>query len=89
MRDPLSRDVTAAVMLVIFIAILLIMATAIFRFIVPSILEAHFYGSVLAASATGLAGFVGLIETGFLMFKRVARLFTSNGDDLPEKENHD
>ena len=75
MNDPTadgSRAILAGFLAFLSIGLLLMAAFALFRVIVPLILEAHFFGSVFVASVAGLFGTLGLgLLAGFL-FKRIA-----------------
>ena len=56
------------------IGLVLMAAVVLFRVVVPSILEAHFLGSVFAASVVGLFGTGGLGLLVVFLFKRIARM---------------
>lgn len=73
MSDPkVGRDIAAGVAAFLAIGLLLMATFVLFRVIVPSILEAHFYGSVFAASIAGLFGTAGLGLLAVFLFKRIA-----------------
>ena len=69
-----SRDIRAAVLGVVYLALLLLLTIALFRFIVPSIIEAHFEGSLVVATLVGIAGAVGVVVLGWVMLRHIAGL---------------
>ena len=80
MTDPAnegSRAIFAGFMAFLAIGVLLIATFVLFRVVVPSILEAHFFGSVFAASVAGLFGTLGLGALAVFLFKRIAGLIRS------------
>ena len=77
MSDPTTngnRAILAGFFAFLLIGLLLMAAFALFRVIVPLILEAHFFGSVFVASVAGLFGTLGLGLLAVFLFKRIARM---------------
>lgn len=75
MSDPTTdgnRAILAGFLAFLSIGLLLMAAFALFRVIVPLILEAHFFGSVFVASVAGLFGTLGLGLLAVFLFKRIA-----------------
>lgn len=75
MSDPTrdgNRAILAGFLAFLSIGLLLMAAFALFRVIVPLILEAHFFGSVFVASVAGLFGTLGLGLLAVFLFKRIA-----------------
>lgn len=75
MSDPTSdgnRAILAGFFAFIAIGMVLMAAFALFRVVVPLILEAHFFGSVLVASVTGLFGTLGLGVLVVFLSRRIA-----------------
>ena len=75
MSDPTTngnRAILAGFFAFLSIGLLLMAAFALFRVIVPLILEAHFFGSVFVASVAGLFGTLGLGLLAVFLFKRIA-----------------
>jgi uncharacterized membrane protein YidH (DUF202 family) len=68
-----NREIRVAFEAVAYGVALLLLAIFLLRGVVPTILEARFTGSVLAAAAVGIAGAMGLMALAVLMFGRVAR----------------
>lgn len=69
-----SRDIRSAVLGVVYLALLVILAIALFRFIVPAIIEAHFEGSLVVATFVGVAGAAGLVLLGWVMLRHIRGL---------------
>ena len=80
MSDPATdggRAILAGFLAFLAIGLVLMAAFALFRVIVPLILEAHFFGSVFVASIAGLFGTLGLGVLAVFLFRRVARMIRS------------
>ena len=69
-----GRDILAGFYAFLAIGFLLMATFVLFRVAVPSILEAHFLGSVFAASVVGLFGTLGLGALAVFLFRRIARM---------------
>lgn len=67
------KEVDVAFRLVILMAFIIVLATGLLRFLVPSILEAHFYGSVLLASIVGILGVVALLYITVFLARKILR----------------
>ena len=67
-----NRAILAGFLAFLAIGLLLMAAFALFRVIVPLILEAHFFGSVFVASVAGLFGTLGLGLLAVFLFRRIA-----------------
>lgn len=76
----MAKEFKAALVAVVYLGVLLLAAFILLRFIVPSILEAPFTGSLFAGAVAGFVGVIGLLYIGALMVARVARLLR---DDQP------
>ena len=77
MTDPKpdgDRSILAGFLAFLALGLLLMATFLLFRVVVPSILEAHFFGSVFAASVAGLFGTLGLGVLAVFLFKRIARM---------------
>lgn len=72
--DDGNRAVLAGFLAFLAIGLLLVATFVLFRVIVPSILEAHFLGSVFVASVAGLFGTLGLGALAVFLFTRIARM---------------
>jgi hypothetical protein len=75
MGDPAdngNRAIQAGFLAFLSIGLVLMAAFVLFRVLVPMILEAHFYGSVFAASVAGLFGTLGLGLLAVFLFRRIA-----------------
>ncbi|CAN5428575.1 hypothetical protein BH09PSE1_BH09PSE1_20690 [soil metagenome] len=75
MSEPVNGDnraILAGFYAFVAIGLVLMAAFVLFRVAVPLILEAHFYGSVFAASIVGLFGTLGLGLLVVFLFKRIA-----------------
>ena len=70
----MEKGFRAAIIAVTFLFVLLLMAAAFFRYIVPSILEAHFTGSLFVASVAGLGGVITLAILAMWMARYVASM---------------
>ena len=80
MSDPTTegnRGILAGFYAFLAIGLLLMAAFALFRVVVPLILEAHFFGSVFVASVAGLFGTLGLGLLAVFLFKRIAAMIRS------------
>jgi hypothetical protein len=77
----MAREFKAALVAVVYLGVLLLAAFILLRFIVPSILEAQFTGSLFAAAVAGFVGVIGLLYLGALMVGRVARLLRDDQAD--------
>lgn len=76
----MAKEFRAALVAVVFLGVILLAGFILLRVIVPSILEAHFTGSVFAAAVAGFVGVIALLYLGALMVSRVSRLLR---DDQP------
>jgi hypothetical protein len=76
-EDKPDRAILAGFFAFLSIGLVLMAAFALFRVIVPLILEAHFFGSVFVASVAGLFGTLGLGVLAVFLFRRVARMIRS------------
>jgi len=83
----MDKEIKAAVMAFTGIALGLLWAIAVFRFVVPSILEAHFYGSLLAGGTVGILGVIGLAVLVYVFFWRAVIRGLSSGDASKEGDN--
>jgi hypothetical protein len=75
MSDPATdgnRAILAGFFAFLAIGLVLMAAFALFRVVVPLILEAHFFGSVFVASVAGLFGTLGLGLLSVFLFRRIA-----------------
>lgn len=72
--DSGNRAILAGFYAFLAIGLVLMAAFVLFRVAVPLILEAHFLGSVFAASVVGLFGTLGLGLLVVFLFKRIARM---------------
>lgn len=69
-----NRAILAGFYAFLAIGLVLMSAFLLFRVAVPLVLEAHFFGSVFAASVLGLFGTLGLGLLVVFLFKRIARM---------------
>lgn len=67
------REVKAAIAFVMATAGLCVLWVVLYRVLVPSILEAHFYGSVALATVVGIAGAGGLVWLAVFAIQRIGR----------------
>lgn len=74
-----SRDIRAAVLGVVYLALLIILAIALFRFVVPAIIETHFEGSLVVAVLVGIAGSAAIVVLGWRMVGHIAGLLRPGG----------
>jgi hypothetical protein len=72
----MDREVKAAVLAFVGVALAGAWLVALFRFVVPAILEAHFLGSVPAAVAAGVIGLVGLVWIAARFLRAVRKLIS-------------
>jgi len=72
--DNGNRAILAGFFAFLAIGLVLMAAFILFRVAVPLILEAHFMGSILAASLVGLFGTLGLGLLVVFLFNRIARM---------------
>jgi len=83
-----DREVRAAVLAFIGLALGVVWAAVVFRFVVPSILEARFGGSLLVGGAVGILGVIGLVALIYTFTRMVRRGLS--GDRATSKERlHD
>ena len=76
----MDREIKAALLAFVGLAVVVVGAVALVRFVVPAVLEAHFLGSVPVAVAVGVAGLVGLVALGWYFIGAVRRVL--NGGRL-------
>lgn len=73
----MTNDIKAGFLIFGLTGVLLLCVFALFRVIVPAILEAQFYGSVFAASAVGFAGIFVIGALALIGAKRIVSLLTT------------
>ncbi len=83
----MDREIKAALLAFVGVALSLVWAAALFRFIVPSILEAHFYGSLLAGGTVGVVGVIGLVVLMYAFLRAVLRQLNANAAPKEAKQD--
>jgi uncharacterized membrane protein len=85
----MPAEFAAAVLAVVYLAVAILMAAVEFRFIVPLILNSHFYGSPFLAAVVGIASVISLILFGFLAVKHVSRVYAGVEERASSTETTD